>query len=165
MSHPTRVRGLKLFALQKAGKGKVAPHAGAWIETPCRRLAEEEARSHPTRVRGLKHVPQKTVVCVRRVAPHAGAWIETLSSLTAAAGSRMSHPTRVRGLKRKALAPRKIRYYLVAPHAGAWIETSDAQSAGRMALVAPHAGAWIETVMIRREFKSPNRRTPRGCVD
>ncbi|MHB9293145.1 hypothetical protein Holit_02265 [Hollandina sp. SP2] len=35
MSHPTRVRGLKLtITVGKGGKGgKVAPHAGAWIET------------------------------------------------------------------------------------------------------------------------------------
>ena len=56
MSHPTQVRGLKLFALQKAGKGRrVAPHAGAWIETHAARwCALLLSPSHPTRVRGLK---------------------------------------------------------------------------------------------------------------
>ena len=56
MSHPTRVRGLKLC--RRFGKTKwrlVAPHTGAWIET-------------------------KTLYMRKRffvVAPHTGAWIET----------------------------------------------------------------------------------------
>ena len=33
MSHPTRVRGLKLARLKLIFKIKVAPHTGAWIET------------------------------------------------------------------------------------------------------------------------------------
>jgi len=34
-SHPVRVRGLKLeMSLRLAGAGKVAPRAGAWVETP-----------------------------------------------------------------------------------------------------------------------------------
>jgi len=55
-SRPTRARGLKLFyqTLIVAHK-KVAPHAGAWIET-------EETRDRNK---------------ARSVAPHAGAWIET----------------------------------------------------------------------------------------
>ena len=59
MSHPTRVRGLKL--------------------TFCQRGRYEFCRSHPTRVRGLKHGPAGQVRHRQGVAPHAGAWIETAS--------------------------------------------------------------------------------------
>ena len=55
-SHPMRVRGLKLTEV-KTYKDvlKVAPHAGAWIETSTQTDAAQ----------------------LRSVAPHAGAWIET----------------------------------------------------------------------------------------
>ena len=33
LSHPTRVRGLKLVVLNFWNVSKVAPHTGAWIET------------------------------------------------------------------------------------------------------------------------------------
>ena len=56
VSHPTRVRGLKLEGGPEPGPGGVvAPHAGAWIET----LQIEMSAYH------------------HQVAPHAGAWIET----------------------------------------------------------------------------------------
>ncbi len=50
-----RVRGLKLQGGRSIGKPyRVAPHAGAWIETG-KRLDSQMARgSHPMRVRGLK---------------------------------------------------------------------------------------------------------------
>ena len=56
LSHPTRVRGLKLtIASALRVVVCVAPHTGAWIETP---------RTAPFGSRGW-------------VAPHTGAWIET----------------------------------------------------------------------------------------
>ena len=59
MSLPTRERGLKLsFMLIRIYHLRVAPHAGAWIET-----------SH---VKPFKYF--------NYVAPHAGAWIETCIS-------------------------------------------------------------------------------------
>ena len=55
-SRPTRARGLKLgLHLRVHQLQRVAPHAGAWIETPI-----PKASSAPW-----------------VVAPHAGAWIET----------------------------------------------------------------------------------------
>ena len=79
----------------------VAPHAGAWIETPTECVAVPW--QHP-------------------VAPHAGAWIETFRWGRLFRAHR-SHPTRVRGLKHdKARAAHEADQ--VAPHAGAWIETS-----------------------------------------
>ena len=72
-----RVRGLKLsFFDNLFVAGKVAPHAGAWIET-----------THGGRRR------EQT-----RVAPHAGAWIETELS-EQILNACPSHPVRVRGLK------------------------------------------------------------------
>ena len=56
---------------------KVAPHAGAWIETgEVKRLKEE-----------------------KRVAPHAGAWIETQEEGLVKELNVSSRPTRARGLK------------------------------------------------------------------
>ena len=75
----------------------VAPHAGAWIETPIIKNVISGSESHPTRVRGLKHPP--AIIKLRiNVAPHAGAWIETKIGYDEKAVAE-SHPTRVRGLK------------------------------------------------------------------
>ncbi len=56
LSHPSRVRGLKLVIMYafKWGK-KVAPLAGAWIETEVLEAINWIIPvSHPSRVRGLK---------------------------------------------------------------------------------------------------------------
>ena len=98
MSHPTRVRGLKLDGKKVNGKKKVAPHTGAWIETAVNII--------------------KTALT--RVAPHTGAWIETVSIRSWAISTR-SHPTRVRGLK--PIYNMTDGQSDVAPHTGAWIET------------------------------------------
>ena len=57
---------------------RVAPHAGAWIETNSgmSELMRCPA-SHPTRVRGLKPSSPRVRKASHSVAPHAGAWIET----------------------------------------------------------------------------------------
>ena len=76
MSHPTRVRGLKLLLLRRRRRCRVAPHTGAWIETNITGVAQKLGKSHPTRVRGLKQpTPLETLAIT--VAPHTGAWIET----------------------------------------------------------------------------------------
>ena len=105
-SHPTRVRGLKLFKHHaNTVKNRVAPHAGAWIETAKRwRAKASRKESHPTRVRGLKQDLADAGLQLGGVAPHAGAWIET----------------------RQPLNPPLA--FAVAPHAGAWIETCQHQS-------------------------------------
>ena len=57
---------------------KVAPHAGAWIETwkaVC--LLSYLLASRPMRARGLKLDVEELRIVVGAVAPHAGAWIET----------------------------------------------------------------------------------------
>ena len=76
MSHPVRVRGLKLLVLPPIDHAAVAPRAGAWVETyPCD-LSPRTLLSHPVRVRGLK-----------------------LVTVSADLELEWSHPVRVRGLK------------------------------------------------------------------
>ena len=78
---------------------RVAPPAGAWIETASFAFIKNaQSRSRPPRARGLKQV-DKLSVLVCHVAPPAGAWIETPDSVGASIGA------------------------IVAPPAGAWIET------------------------------------------
>ena len=150
--------------VQPADAGfRVAPHAGAWIETRHWRASDRSAASLPTRERGSKLV----IAAIDRlfaVAPHAGAWIETFEKARLAKGGG-SLPTRERGSKRRWRAT--VRPQWVAPHAGAWIETRPSPSTtartrslptrergsklgiidhfSRTDRVAPHAGAWIET--------------------
>ena len=72
-----------------SGAGRVAPRAGAWIETKIKiEKINDRKRSHPVRVRGLKPKEEPKPNPEREVAPRAGAWIETSSRagiLTAAA--------------------------------------------------------------------------------
>ena len=96
-----RVRGLKLYAyFPLAHLLKVAPYAGAWIETSLPIITLSNSG----------------------VAPYAGAWIETSRCLRLPQGP-WSHPMRVRGLKLGT-----DRFFAgpvhVAPYAGAWIETA-----------------------------------------
>jgi len=68
------------------GACRVAPHAGAWIETGFLLfLFLFHRRSRPMRARGLKQGKGKERHDVLGVAPHAGAWIETFDILRAKA--------------------------------------------------------------------------------
>ena len=99
MSHPSRVRGLKQKKLNlKSLKIRVAPLAGAWIETCKIKGRVEKLESHPSRVRGLK-LPGTMLHPSPSVAPLAGAWIETSIPLPMMQRVTRSHPSRVRGLK------------------------------------------------------------------
>ena len=78
---------------------KVAPHAGAWIETISMYYTHLQVnRSHPMRVRGLKPTSSKTIqeravshpMRVRGLKLYLG---------KASQGVLESHPMRVRGLK------------------------------------------------------------------
>ena len=79
LSHPLRVRGLKLS------------------ET---RNTDTLVKSHPLRVRGLKHEAEHRLLHALWVASFTGAWIET-SHNSQPTPLLMSHPLRVRGLKRE----------------------------------------------------------------
>ena len=166
MSHPTRVRGLKLSHLARRTTGQTGSHPtrvrGLKLTT-CRTTLPMLS-SHPTRVSGLKRPCEDGTFVVLPVAPHAGAWIETIPCPTTCTVTRASHPTRVRGLK-----------LVVDDLADAGLESHPTRVRGlkqvrlpavrKGAAVAPHAGAWIETRSRPRPAHSPRRRTPRGCVD
>ena len=82
----------------------VAPHAGAWIETPDAPACTSKTASPPTRGRGLKQLWPPRMARVIPVAPHAGAWIET-TSLHRILRLIRSPPTRGRGLKQSCRLP------------------------------------------------------------
>ena len=120
----------------------VAPHAGAWIETPTLlALSRWICASHPTRVRGLKP----------------GLSIPMTIGET-------SHPTRVRGLKRVMATdfPRRTASH---PTRVRGLKQAATRFAAELTSVAPHAGAWIETVSFAPLSAADIGRTPRGCVD
>ncbi len=60
-------------------KRAVAPRAGAWIETSNREHQTRYPLSLPVRERGLKPRYHSHLVEANVVAPRAGAWIETYS--------------------------------------------------------------------------------------
>ena len=120
LSRPTRARGLKQVQRRAPSKhARVAPYAGAWIETKHFALVKKYYESRPTRARGLKHDRDARI-----------------------AEGVVSRPTRARGLK--LLGETLIGVLdLVAPHAGTWIETCLSTRPQDRCSVAPHAGAWI----------------------
>ena len=98
-SRPPRARGLKHFLYcPHSTNPKVAPPAGAWIETGALLLNTDHYYVAPPRARGLKHLTTLINQRLMMVAPPAGAWIETYSARL----SRLypqSRPPRARGLK------------------------------------------------------------------
>ena len=119
---------------------RVAPHAGAWIETG----------------------PEGQVNLMPRVAPHAGAWIETGIGASAG-GCDRSLLTRERGSKQPH-RPRAGGRGLVAPHAGAWIETSSKaeRQSELSSLLTRERGSNIGRVTSVAQMRG---RSSRGSVD
>jgi len=131
-SRPVRARGLKHLA-GKARKEveRVAPRAGAWIETqrqfhhilqqkqsrPVRARGlkpatvpktDEGIKSRPVRARGLKRYIYGLDSAFDVVAPRAGAWIETNIYSLVASFANLSRPVRARGLKQiRQVVPRR----------------------------------------------------------
>ncbi len=120
---------------------RVAPLAGAWIETIQYKYTKQIYMSRPSRARGLKRRLNRRNGSSATVAPLAGAWIETINkSLT-------------------------VFLVCVAPLAGAWIETINFIAFRPVSFVAPLAGAWIETVCSDFHVLNVGSRAPRGRVD
>ena len=116
-----RERGLKLAPpYELLSNFRVAPRAGAWIETHLGDTFHQPAESLPVRERGLK----------------------PFSSIQRS-GTLRSLPVRERGLKPTWWVT--LEQLDVAPRAGAWIETVYKIDALVSDHVAPRAGAWIET--------------------
>ena len=141
LSHPTRVRGLKLrFPRISPHAPGVAPHEGAWIEIR---------------------------LCLRNhwqsgVAPHEGAWIE-IAHLPDGGIGILSHPTRVRGLKSTEVVIRMI-HHLSHP-----TRVRGLKSHGGRINVLPGTshptrvrGLKFQIVQVAEPCHG---RTPRGCVD
>ena len=100
----------------------VAPHTGAWIETPSFVKSATAVVVAPHTGAWIETGKTLKVVADLVVAPHTGAWIETFI-ISVPSVRYSSHPTRVRGLK---LDPANNAVkYRVAPHTGAWIETAE----------------------------------------
>ena len=79
MSHPVRVRGLKLLVSPpRIGERHVAPRAGAWIETESFRLMDVDDEVAPRAGAWIETAREFPSDGCRRVAPRAGAWIETV---------------------------------------------------------------------------------------
>ncbi len=166
-SHPSRVRGLKQHGQRADGDPRrVAPLAGAWIETGMGMKLTASQQVAPLAGAWIETKPMRRCRLSDSVAPLAGAWIETHYDYTADGFTEWSHPSRVRGLKRSCLNsffdwlashPSRVRGLKpprsrpepaarrVAPLAGAWIETMQALCRALSIAVAPLAGAWIET--------------------
>ncbi len=78
LSHPSRVRGLKLdllldFAIQGRESHPSRVRGLKFVPgNDFKRLRE----SHPSRVRGLKLIDTDKVEIIEKVAPFTGAWIE-----------------------------------------------------------------------------------------
>ena len=141
-SRPTRARGLKLAArLAARAAERVAPHAGAWIET----------RTSPART------------CDTSVAPHAGAWIETGKTVFYVFALPLSRPTRARGLK-PAFPVGNVNGPRSRPTRARGLKRIVDEST-YIKGVAPHAGAWIETRSLWTANLVAACRAPRGRVD
>jgi len=157
MSRPSRARGLKQYSYSHETISiRVAPLAGAWIETLKIHSLRSVKMSRPSRARGLKQQVIKALQLVP-VAPLAGAWIETGKNFSIRAflavaplagawietyvlhlssTAVLSRPSRARGLKRPWRALQRLGTN-VAPLAGAWIETSKEVSEARRLSRAP----------------------------
>ena len=83
MSHPVRVRGLKLGTGHPlAPGGTVAPRAGAWVETL--QTGHQPTSTYVAPRAGAwveTHLPDG-MGTNHRVAPRAGAWVETEDTIT-----------------------------------------------------------------------------------
>ncbi len=167
---------------------RVAPRAGAWIETAIEKRPARAGPGRPSR-RGVDrnlHISSDEIGSYGR--PSRRGVDRNLAACDGHLAQR--RPSR-RGVDRnsnsamggsiKAVAPRagawietalrsnRRRSITVAPRAGAWIETSPTTRSVSSSVVAPRAGAWIETSRSQwgrgRTRRRPSRRgVDRNCV-
>ena len=113
------MRGLKLiFGEFFISANKVAPHAGAWIETTSALYTTSELNVAPHAGAWIETRHPRRGPSGVWVAPHAGAWIETKALQMPGHLCIESHPTRVRGLKLAGHDVERVAH-AVAPHTGA----------------------------------------------
>ncbi len=149
----------------------VAPHAGAWIETPPAQRLNPPPMSPPMRGRGSKqrkpklppsaasrppcggvdrNYSQRIAARNIKVAPHAGAWIETTPSCHDWLAL-MSPPMRGRGSKLRPCA--SLPCGAGRPPCGGVDRNPLPRGLPAGVKVAPHAGAWIETLARRSNLR------------
>ena len=79
-SHPTWVRGLKLFRESRKGSlPVVAPYVGAWIETAAHQDSRSRLSVAPYVGAWIETSLVPLPILQVQVAPYVGAWIETSS--------------------------------------------------------------------------------------
>ncbi len=170
-SPPTRGRGSKpIQSRLNACRTKVAPHAGAWIETlsdrdrvrtrvspPTRGRGSKRHTGHrvrpdraspPTRGRGSKPASGGLPIRHRHCRPPRGGVDRNTPLSTAMPSRSRSPPTRGRGSKRLRLGPDR-QAGMSPPTRGRGSKHDDGADDPHPA-VAPHAGAWIETWLFTR---------------
>ena len=77
-SHPVRVRGLKHMGVEvREVEQDVAPRAGAWVETTCRRCSASRICVAPRAGAWVETCLRLLFSWLHCVAPRAGAWVET----------------------------------------------------------------------------------------
>ena len=95
-----RGRGLKQGCLKSESKApKVAPHAGAWIETRTPLIGYKSTCVAPHAGAWIETTIMGIVDYISGVAPHAGAWIETYALKRGDGMELLSPLMRGRGLK------------------------------------------------------------------
>jgi len=98
-SPPMRGRGLKRFRINRGDRPeKVAPHAGAWIETTQTRQPLGTPWSPPMRGRGLKHFNSGKYIDKWRSPPMRGRGLKR-QKFNVIVDQLLSPPMRGRGLK------------------------------------------------------------------
>ena len=164
LSHPTRVRGLKLCLV-------------------C--TVSYQILSHPTRVRGLKYLSRQVSYTMWNVAPYTGAWIEIVRLARASIRSPVAPYTGA--WIEISICENFSIPFVVAPYTGAWIEiqiikgiylnlnrrtlhgcvdwNEPISETNLNGVVAPYTGAWIEISYEELKTSDTVRRTLHGCVD
>ena len=138
---------------------RVAPLAGAWIETPWS-ASTSVTNVAPSRGRGSKLGPARAEAASMRSPLSRGRGSKPPAVAEPSAGS--GRPSRG-GVDRNTARHRETATACVAPLAGAWIETATTRvSSSCRLLVALLAGAWIDAARLCALGAS---RPPRGGVD
>ncbi len=122
---------------------RVAPPAGAWIETYVSLFVIVAVTSHPLRVRGLKQAQAQQKAIEAESHPLRVRGLKLMSGIKRGL-NKSSHPLRVRGLKRTYL-PAPYGIYTSHPLRVRGLKRAYAPELAMGMHVAPPAGAWIET--------------------
>ena len=106
-----------------AGRIRVVPRAGTWIETRAKVPDAADVGVVPRAGTWIETQGKFEAYHRAIVVPRAGTWIETQSARTRYAPFTPSFPVRERGLKRGSKNALRLPC-LVVPRAGTWIETA-----------------------------------------